>query len=78
MTGGLNDEFGSVDAKERTGTDDDGIRALSFRLGKRGIDLTFATCFDDLQLPTERVRCLVRRFGLIGELRHVRVHQQHG
>ena len=78
VTGGLNNELGPVDAKERTGSNDDGIRALSFRLRKRGIDLACAACFDDLQVPTERTCRLLRRFRLVGKLWHVRIHQQHG
>ena len=74
MTRRLHDELLPEDAKERIGTDDDGIRALSFRVGERRIDLVCVACFDDLQLPAERVRRLLRRFRLAGELRHVRVH----
>jgi hypothetical protein len=60
VTGGLNDELGAADAKERTGTDDDGIRALSFCIGKCRIDVACAACFDDLQLPAERVLSATR------------------
>jgi len=48
VPGRLRDELFVAAAKERVGTDDDGIRALPLRVGEGRVDLILAASFDDL------------------------------